>query len=55
MEQEWGLANVRKNRASGSREWSHLARPEDSVYLRNLAVHQIYLQNGVKTQAPNLP
>lgn len=36
MELEEGLANVGKNRVSGSRDWSDMARPEDAVSHRNV-------------------
>lgn len=55
MEKEAGLAKVNKSNTSGNNEQSCLARPEDFVAPKNLALHQTHLQNGVKTQAPNLP
>ena len=53
--EEEGLAKVDKNKTSGSSKHNHLTRLEDSEPLRNPSLHQTHLQNGIRTQAPNLP
>lgn len=55
MEQEEGLEKVDKNKTSGSSKQTHLTRMEDPEPLRNPALYQTHLQNGIRTQAPNLP
>ena len=47
--------NKNGDKTSGSSKHNHLTRLEDSEPLRNPSLHQTHLQNGIRTQAPNLP